>query len=109
LAPQPPHTVWSGGGAWKKFLDKPHVELPSMTVKECQTCFASGGMESVWAEASKKIGWDGGDAAPAATGARSPGPLQMRARAAKKVARRAIKTRRRTARARKGAGSSRKK
>ena len=36
------------GGAWKKFLDKPHVELKSMTLKECQTCFKSGGIEEVW-------------------------------------------------------------
>ena len=27
------------GGQWKKFLDKPHVQLPSMTVKECASCY----------------------------------------------------------------------
>jgi hypothetical protein len=47
----------SWGGNWKKFLDKPHVELPSMSVRECQSCFRSGGMASVWTSASKKAGW----------------------------------------------------
>jgi len=45
------------GGTWKKFLDKPHVELPSMPVKDCVACFRSGGIEAVWSIASKKIGW----------------------------------------------------
>ena len=45
------------GGQWKKFLDKPHVQLPAMTVKECERCFATGGLDAVWAAASKKVGW----------------------------------------------------
>jgi peptidoglycan L-alanyl-D-glutamate endopeptidase CwlK len=45
------------GGQWKKFLDKPHVQLPSMTVKECASCYKAGGLEAVWTAASKKIGW----------------------------------------------------
>lgn len=43
------------GGQWKKFLDKPHVELPSMTVKECQRCFAEGGLEGVWATTTVRL------------------------------------------------------
>jgi hypothetical protein len=45
------------GGQWKKFLDKPHVELPGMTVKECARCYATGGLDGVWATASQKCGW----------------------------------------------------
>lgn len=45
------------GGQWKKFLDKPHVQLPRMTVKECGRCFQEGGMAAVWASASQKCGW----------------------------------------------------
>jgi peptidoglycan L-alanyl-D-glutamate endopeptidase CwlK len=45
------------GGQWKKFLDKPHVQLPSMTVKECASCYQAGGLDAVWSAASKKIGW----------------------------------------------------
>jgi hypothetical protein len=63
-----PMTVWAAigaaaaarglewGGAWKKFLDKPHVQLPSMTVKECASCYRAGGLEAVWSAASAKIG-----------------------------------------------------
>ena len=44
------------GGQWKKFLDKPHVQLPVMTVKECARCHADGGLDAVWAAASQRIG-----------------------------------------------------
>lgn len=65
-----PITVWaaigaaaaahglSWGGAWKKFIDKPHVELPVMTVRECLACFQQGGIDAVWTTASKKHGWE---------------------------------------------------
>src|SRR5688500_7735388 len=43
------------GGQWKKFLDKPHVQLPAMSVKECASCYAAGGMDAVWAAASKRL------------------------------------------------------
>jgi hypothetical protein len=43
------------GGAWAKFLDKPHVQLPSMSVKECQRLHASGGLDAVWAEATERL------------------------------------------------------
>jgi peptidoglycan L-alanyl-D-glutamate endopeptidase CwlK len=45
------------GGQWKKFIDKPHVQLPAMTVKECARCHADGGMDAVWTTASQRIGW----------------------------------------------------
>ena len=45
------------GGAWKKFLDKPHVQLPSITIKECASCHRTGGLEAVWALASTRVGW----------------------------------------------------
>lgn len=38
------------GGSWKKFLDKPHVQLPAMPVSRCKRCFARGGLPAVWAE-----------------------------------------------------------
>jgi hypothetical protein len=47
------------GGGWKKFVDKPHVQLPFMTVKECASCYQSGGLDAVWEIASQKIGWSG--------------------------------------------------
>jgi len=64
-----PMTVWAAigaaaqahglewGGQWKKFLDKPHVELPGMTVKECARCYQDGGLDAVWATASQKVDW----------------------------------------------------
>ena len=45
------------GGQWKKFLDKPHVQLPAMTVRECARCYQAGGLDSVWVAAAQKIGW----------------------------------------------------
>ena len=43
------------GGGWKKFLDKPHVQLPSLTVAECQRAFADGGLDAVWARATSRL------------------------------------------------------
>jgi hypothetical protein len=86
-----PITVWAAigaaatahgldwGGAWKKFIDKPHVELPSITVKECLTCFRDGGLEAVWSTASKKVGWNGDLSAGAVPTARSLGMRTTRA------------------------------
>lgn len=39
------------GGDWK-FTDRPHVQLRGMSVKECQTTFAAGGLPKVWARMS---------------------------------------------------------
>jgi hypothetical protein len=47
------------GGQWKKFLDKPHVQLP-LTMKECLACYRDGGLDAVWSTASTKVGWTGG-------------------------------------------------
>jgi len=47
------------GGTWKKFLDKPHVQLPSITIKECASCHRTGGLPAVWALASTRVGWEG--------------------------------------------------
>ena len=84
------------GGAWKKFIDKPHVELPSMTVKDCLTCFRDGGLETVWTTASKKIGWNGDPPVSAAPAARGLGMRATRAvrptRTRPRVAARAAKT-----------------
>ncbi len=75
-----PITVWaaigaaaaahglSWGGAWKKFIDKPHVELPAMTVRECLACFRQGGIDAVWTTASKKHGWEDRERALAGNG-----------------------------------------
>ncbi|MGB7925246.1 MAG: peptidoglycan-binding protein [Pyrinomonadaceae bacterium] len=41
------------GGSWKKFLDRPHVQLPGLSVKTCQSLFKKGGMDAVWAEATR--------------------------------------------------------
>ncbi|MEP6920605.1 MAG: M15 family metallopeptidase [bacterium] len=37
------------GGDWKKFLDKPHVQIPGLTVNQCLAFHSKGGMEKVWA------------------------------------------------------------
>jgi peptidoglycan LD-endopeptidase CwlK len=38
------------GGSWKKFIDKPHVQMPGLTVAQCLVCFKKGGLEYVWAK-----------------------------------------------------------
>ena len=43
------------GGRWKKFIDKPHVQLRAMSIQECARCYADGGLDAVWATASQKI------------------------------------------------------
>lgn len=58
------------GGQWKKFIDKPHVQLPSMTVKECASRYATGGLAAVWAVASQRVGWTGELPEAVARGAR---------------------------------------
>ncbi len=47
------------GGTWKKFLDKPHVQLPSMSIGECASCYKAGGLEAVWSMASARVNWTG--------------------------------------------------
>jgi hypothetical protein len=78
------------GGQWKKFLDKPHVQLPVMTVKECVRCYHAGGLDAVWATAAQKIGW---------TEALSAAPrLVQKRRTGRKAARRKARDRKGTAR-----------
>lgn len=38
------------GGNWKKFIDKPHVQLPGLTIAQCLACYNKGGLENVWAK-----------------------------------------------------------
>lgn len=37
------------GGNWKKFIDKPHVQLGGLTVAQCSAFYKTGGLENVWA------------------------------------------------------------
>jgi peptidoglycan LD-endopeptidase CwlK len=41
------------GGQWKKFIDRPHVQLPGLTINQCLAIFKKGGMQAVWAEATR--------------------------------------------------------
>lgn len=43
------------GGDWK-FVDRPHVQLKGMSVKECQTFFGKGGLPSVWNRMDQILG-----------------------------------------------------
>lgn len=45
------------GGDWKKFVDKPHIQLPGMSVAECLSLYRRGGnkLDLVWAEASRRL------------------------------------------------------
>lgn len=43
------------GGNWKKFIDKPHVQLPGMSIAECRRLFNKGGLDAVWAEATRRL------------------------------------------------------
>ncbi|MGC2236327.1 MAG: peptidoglycan-binding protein [Pyrinomonadaceae bacterium] len=36
------------GGDWTKLVDKPHVQLRGMSIKQCFACFNKGGLKSVW-------------------------------------------------------------
>lgn len=37
------------GGNWKKFNDKPHVQLPGLTIAQCLALYNKGGLPNVWA------------------------------------------------------------
>lgn len=45
------------GGDWRKFVDKPHVQLPGLSVAECLSLFRRGGnkLDLVWAEAARRL------------------------------------------------------
>ena len=53
------------GGNWKKFLDRPHIQLPGLTIKQCFALFKKGGLEAVWAEATRLL--QGSPTAPPVT------------------------------------------
>lgn len=40
------------GGDWK-FVDKPHVQLPGLTVSLCRSLYDRGGLQAVWNAASR--------------------------------------------------------
>ena len=100
-----PMTVWAAigtaamvhglewGGQWKKFLDKPHVQLPAMTVKECASCYKSGGLAAVWSTASEKIGWQDAPRERAAP-KRTPRKRRRKSATSKKTVRRRASRRR---------------
>ena len=44
------------GGNWKKFIDKPHLQLPGLSVKQCIALNKKGGLSAVWAEATRLLG-----------------------------------------------------
>lgn len=54
------------GGDWRKFVDKPHVQLPGLSVAECLSLYRRAGnkLDLVWAEASRRLL---GTTVPAAT------------------------------------------
>jgi len=43
------------GGNWKKFIDKPHIQLPGLSIKQCLALFKKGGLEAVWAKATDML------------------------------------------------------
>ena len=43
------------GGNWKKFIDKPHIQLPGLSIKQCLALFKKGGLEAVWATATDML------------------------------------------------------
>lgn len=55
------------GGNWKKFIDKPHLQLGGLTIAQCSTLFRKGGLEAVWAEASRLLGSAAAPTTPSGT------------------------------------------
>jgi len=47
IAPKPLSKGWKWGGDWKKFIDKPHVQLGGLTVSQCSALFKKGGLQKV--------------------------------------------------------------
>jgi peptidoglycan L-alanyl-D-glutamate endopeptidase CwlK len=45
------------GGDWRKFVDKPHIQLPGPSVAQCLQLFRRAGnkLDLVWAEASRRV------------------------------------------------------
>jgi peptidoglycan LD-endopeptidase CwlK len=36
------------GGLWRKLIDKPHIELPGLTVEQCRQLYQKGGLAAAW-------------------------------------------------------------
>jgi peptidoglycan L-alanyl-D-glutamate endopeptidase CwlK len=64
------------GGSWKKFIDKPHLQLPGLSIKRCFTLFKKGGLEAVWVEATRLITGVGPTTPPSPTPQGLPAPLK---------------------------------
>lgn len=62
------------GGNWKKFIDKPHLQLGGLTIKQCFALFRKGGLEAVWAEATRLLGGATRPTALSATPTPTPQP-----------------------------------
>lgn len=43
------------GGSWKKFIDKPHLQMPGLSIKQCLALYKKGGLDAVWAQATKLL------------------------------------------------------
>lgn len=41
------------GGRWKTFVDRPHVQLPGLSVSDCRALYRQGGLPLVWERATK--------------------------------------------------------
>jgi peptidoglycan L-alanyl-D-glutamate endopeptidase CwlK len=55
------------GGNWKKFIDKPHLQLGGLSIKQCLALYKKGGLEAVWAEATRLLGGATRPATPSTT------------------------------------------
>lgn len=42
------------GGDWHHIIDKPHVQLKGLTVRECRDLYERGGLPTVWEKASAR-------------------------------------------------------
>jgi peptidoglycan L-alanyl-D-glutamate endopeptidase CwlK len=62
------------GGSWKKFIDKPHLQLGGLTIKQCLALYKKGGLEAVWAEASRLLGGAKPTSTPSPTAPPKPQP-----------------------------------
>lgn len=38
------------GGSWKQFIDKPHVQMPGLTIAQCLGYYNKGGLANVWSK-----------------------------------------------------------
>lgn len=62
------------GGDWKKFIDKPHLQLPGLSIKQCFALFKKGGLDAVWVEATRLLTGVGPAPTPSTTPTPTPPP-----------------------------------